>query len=301
LTLGAIDEIDETWVNGRPIGNSFGYGTERTYQLPAGSLRPGENSIVVNVLSTYGAAGMYGPPDHMALRFSDGSSAGLGGQWRYRFVPEPMGYPPSSPWQSVGGLTSLYNAMISPLVPYGLKGALWYQGESNTAEADHYQSLLKALMIDWRQKFAGALPFLVVELPNFGASPTAPVSSAWASLREAQRRAVSDDSHAALAVTIDVGVARELHPPNKQAVGQRLARAARHLVYGESVSASGPIPRSATHEKNRVALSFESLRSIRTAGRTVRDCHSTVTHRAHLRGFQTRCDPLDCSKSQQIG
>jgi sialate O-acetylesterase len=149
--------------------------------------------------------------------------------------------------------------MISPLVPYGLKGALWYQGESNTAEADHYQGLLKALMSDWRREFAVALPFLVVELPNFGASPTAPAASAWATLREAQRRAVSGDSHAALAVTIDVGIARELHPPNKQAVGQRLARAARHLVYGEAVSAGGPIPLAATHEKDRVAVSFDDV------------------------------------------
>jgi sialate O-acetylesterase len=99
----------------------------------------------------------------------------------------------------------------------------------------------------------------VVELPNFGASPTAPAASAWADLREAQRRAVSADSRAALAVTIDVGIARELHPPNKQAVGQRLARAARHLVYGEALSASGPIPRSAAHEKDRVALGFDDV------------------------------------------
>jgi sialate O-acetylesterase len=259
LTLGAIDEIDETWVNERPIGNSFGYGTERTYQLPAGALRAGENLIVVNVLSTWGAAGMYGPPDHMALRFPDGSSIGLGGHWRYQFASENMGYPPRAPWESVGGLTSLYNAMISPIVPYGLKGALWYQGESNTAEADDYQGLLKALMSDWRRGFGAVLPFLIVELPNFGASPTAPATSAWANLREAQRRAVTSDPHAALAVAIDLGVAHELHPPNKQAVGQRLARAARHLVYGESISASGPVPRSAKHENDRVVVSFDDV------------------------------------------
>jgi len=114
-------------------------------------------------------------------------------------------------------------------------------------------------MNDWRREFGVALPFLVVELPNFGPSPAAPAESAWANLREAQRCAVSGDARAALAVTIDLGVARELHPPNKQAVGQRLARAARHLVYGEAVSASGPIPRSATHENDRVAVSFDDV------------------------------------------
>jgi sialate O-acetylesterase len=259
LTIGAIDEVDETWVNGRAIANSFGYGTERSYDLPAGTLHEGENSIVINVLSTYGAAGMYGPPDHMALQFADGSKAGLGGQWRYQFAPESMGYPPRAPWQSVGGMTSIYNAMIAPLGSFGLKGALWYQGESNAAEAGRYQALLEALMGDWRRQFGAGLPFLVVELPNFGAPASAPTASDWADLREAQRRAVAGDAHAALAVTIDVGVAQELHPPNKQAVGQRLARAARRLVYGDAISASGPVPRSARHEGRRIVIGFDDV------------------------------------------
>jgi sialate O-acetylesterase len=89
-------------------------------------------------------------------------------------------------------------------------------------------------MADWRNKFAAELPFLIVELPNFGAPVSAPAASGWASLREAQRRAVANDSHAALAVTIDIGDRQELHPPNKQAVGRRLALAARRLVYGKS-------------------------------------------------------------------
>ena len=193
LSLGAIDEVDETWVNGRAVGNSFGWGTERTYQLPAGVLHAGENLIVVNVLSTWDAGGMYGPPEHMALRCADGSSVALGGQWRYQFVADSMGYPPRSPWESIGGLSSLHNAMIAPLEPYGLRGVLWYQGESNVGNAAQYQQLLAGLKDDWRRKFSSALPFLIVELPNFGAPPVAPLASDWASLREAQRRAVADD------------------------------------------------------------------------------------------------------------
>ncbi len=157
LSLGAIDEVDETWVNGRAVGNSFGWGTERTYHLPAGVLHAGENLIVVNVLSTWDAAGMYGPPEHMALRCADGSSVALGGQWRYQFVADSMGYPPRSPWESIGGLSSLHNAMIAPLEPYGLRGVLWYQGESNVGNAAQYQQLLAGLMDDWRRKFSSAL------------------------------------------------------------------------------------------------------------------------------------------------
>lgn len=259
LSLGAIDEVDETWVNGRAVGNSFGWGTERTYQLPAGLLHAGENLIVVNVLSTWDAAGMYGPPEHMALRCADGSSVALGGQWRYQFVADSMGYPPRSPWESIGGLSSLHNAMIAPLEPYGLRGVLWYQGESNVGNAAQYQQLLAGLKDDWRRKFSSALPFLIVELPNFGAPAVAPLASDWASLREAQRRAAADDPLAALVVTIDIGDRQELHPPNKQELGRRLARAARHLVYGERISASGPTAAAARREQDRIIVTFANV------------------------------------------
>jgi sialate O-acetylesterase len=256
LSLGAIDEVDQTWVNGRPIGNSFGWGTERTYPVAAGVLHAGENSIVVNVLSAWDMGGMFGPADHMALRWSEGRAVALGGHWHYQFVPESYGYPPRAPWQSIGGLTSIHIAMIAPIAPYGLRGVLWYQGESNTGDAGRYQAQLAALMADWRGEFGTQLPVLVVELPNFGAPSAAPAASDWANLREAQRRAVANDAHAALAVTIDIGDAHELHPPNKQAVGVRLARAARHLVYGDPKPASGPVPLSASQENGQVAIVF---------------------------------------------
>jgi sialate O-acetylesterase len=259
LSLGAIDEVDETWVNDRAIANSFGWGTERTYALPAGVLHAGDNTIVVNVLSTWDAGGMYGPPEHMALRFADGDSAPLGGQWRYQFVPETMGYPPRAPWESISGLSSLYNAMIAPIAPFGLRGVLWYQGESNAGDPGPYQGLLSGLMSDWRRRFGADLPFLIVELPNFGAPRALPAASQWASLREAQRRAVAGDRRAALAVTIDIGDPHELHPPDKQEVGRRLARAARHLVYGESVSPSGPTPHTARRTPAGVVVSFDDV------------------------------------------
>jgi sialate O-acetylesterase len=264
FSTGAIDEVDETWVNGRPIGNSFGYGTERTYRIPAGILHAGENSIVVNVLSTYDMGGMYGPPEHIALHFADSTLLPLGGHWHYQFVPESMGFPPRAPWESVAGLTSIYNAMIAPIEPYGLRGVLWYQGESNAAEADRYQALLRGLMADWRARFHTLLPFLIVQLPNFGKPPVAPMESDWANLREAQRRAVAADPNAALAITIDLGEARELHPPNKQAVGMRLAQAARHLIYGEPVSASGPTPHGARREGAQVVIDFDTVDGLRT-------------------------------------
>jgi sialate O-acetylesterase len=256
LSIGAIDEVDETWVNGIPIANTFGYGTERTYQLPSGTLRAGENSVVINVLSTWDAGGMYGPPEHLALSFASGDSVPLGHDWQYRVVPVERGLPPRSPWESVAGLSSIYNAMIAPLRDYGLRGVLWYQGESNAGEADRYSALLAALMRDWRDQFRRNLPFLIVQLPNFGAPYVAPAASSWAALREAQRRAVAGDPNAALAVTIDIGEDRELHPPNKQDVGGRLARAARRLIYADPTSPSSPEPRAAHQDGASVVVDF---------------------------------------------
>jgi sialate O-acetylesterase len=256
VSLGAIDEVDQTWVNGRPVGNSFGWGTERTYPVPAGVLHEADNSLTVNVLSVWDAGGMYGPPEHMLFRSADGTVVPLGTKWRYQFVPESYGYPPRAPWQSIGGLTSIYNAMLAPLQPYALRGVAWYQGESNAGDAAHYAALLSAMMADWRRGFDAPLPFLIVQLPNFGAPVGKPAASDWASLREAQRRAVAGDRNAALIVSIDLGVATDLHPPNKQDIGRRLARAARSLIYGDARSPSGPTPLGARRQDRAVVVDF---------------------------------------------
>jgi sialate O-acetylesterase len=260
LALGGIDEVDETWVNGRPIANTFGWGTPRTYEVPAGLLHEGENTIVVNVLSTWAMGGLLGPVDAMSLTAADGSVVPIGDAWQYLQVAKDVGNPPRAPWESVGGVMAIGNAMVAPLGAFGLRGVAWYQGESNASVDNDYERLLAGLMAGWRQQFgAPDLPFLVVQLPNFGAFVTEPAESGWASLREAQRRAVSRDAHAALAVTIDAGLAHELHPPDKQTVGARLARAARAVAYGESLTPSGPTPAAATRAEGRIAIEFADI------------------------------------------
>lgn len=256
LSLGAINQVDETWINGHPLGNTFGYGTDRKYSIGRGLLHAGENILVVNVSSTYGSGGLLSGGAPRVLQLSGGEALPLTAPWQFRVVPPAVGYPPHAPWESVGGLTTLYNAMIAPLGTYGFRGALWYQGESNTGEAQSYQSLLTGMMADWRRQFGHDLAFLIVQLPNFGTPPATTTESGWATVREAQRLAVAGDAHAALAVTIDIGEARNLHPGNKQDVAKRLARAAGHLIYGQAFAPSGAAARSATRRGGRIAVEF---------------------------------------------
>jgi sialate O-acetylesterase len=245
LSLGLVDDVDMTWVNGRAVGNSFG-DAKRLYTLPAKLLEAGDNVVVVNVHDFWGEGGLHGSAADRALLLADGTRMELTG-WEYQLAPKGNLWPPHAPWESLSGVSVLYNAMIAPLGKYGLRGVAWYQGEANAGldDARKYQALLAAWMADWRRQFDAPLPFLIVQLANFGKLVDAPVDSGWAQLRDAQRRAVAADGNAGLAVAIDIGNRDDIHPANKQEVGKRLARAARHVVYGEKISASGAAPVSA--------------------------------------------------------
>lgn len=256
LSLGVVDEIDMTWVNGRGVG-SGGCCPERSYEIPAGVLKAGENLVVVNALDTWQNGGMFGPAEKRAILFSDGTRVPLA-NWEYQIAPAGIEPPPRSPWEATAGVSMIYNAMIAPLRNYSLRGVAWYQGESNVSlsEGRVYQAQLAALMADWRRQFEAPLPFLVVQLANHGRMAPKPVESGWARTREAQRRAVVADGNAGLAVTIDIGNRDDVHPTNKQDLGRRLARAARHVVFGEKISPSGAEPAAAKREGQGVVVSF---------------------------------------------
>jgi sialate O-acetylesterase len=150
--------------------------------------------------------------------------------------------------------------MIAPIGRYGLRGFVWYQGESNTFEAAQYSGMLKTLLADWRGRFGADLPFLNVQLANYGAAPTRPVESGWAELREVQRNFTSQDAHYGYAVAIDIGDRYDIHPANKQELGRRLSRLARHLIYGEeSLHPSGSVAIAAKRDGDTVVVEFADI------------------------------------------
>ncbi|HEY0685893.1 MAG TPA: sialate O-acetylesterase [Steroidobacter sp.] len=263
LALGPIDDFDATWVNGVPVGFNDTWTRPREYQLARGVLKPGKNVIAVAVLDSGGGGGLWGDPKQRMLRLASGETVLLDGAWRYRPASSlaQTGVPPRAPWGDSQGMSTLYNAMIAPLAGYTLRGVAWYQGEANVGESAEYARLLPALFHDWRKAFGADLPFLVVQLADFGPVATRPVDSLWASLRDVQRRVVQADPHAALAVTIDVGDRYDIHPTNKQQVGRRLVLAARRLVHGEDIVASGPTPIDASRAAGQVVVRFSNAAS----------------------------------------
>lgn len=257
LHLGGIDEVDVTWINGKFVGSRFGWGTERSYEVPPGVLRAGENLVVANVMSTWDSGGLLGPKETVRLEFGDGSQVSLAEGWEYRKVSLQYGLPPRAPWESVGGLTGLFNAMISPLQGLRFAGVLWYQGETNASDPGPYAALLEAMIEDWRARFGGSLAFLVVQLPNFGSLPPGPSESSWAAIRDAQRRVALADPATGLVVTIDAGDDADLHPPNKPIVGRRAANVARAMLLGEEGVVDGIAPLRVRRSGQEVILEFD--------------------------------------------
>lgn len=261
IALGPADDLDSSFVNGVFVGGIESWNAPRTYRVPAGILHAGVNSIAVRVLDTGGGGGLWGGPKDRWLRLADGAQVPIDGLWRYRIAASlyQTGAAPHAPWIDAIGVVTLYNGLISPLADYGLKGIAWYQGETNVSNAAEYSRLLPALIADWRDRFGANLPFLVVQLANFGPAVSQPGESAWAALREAQRRTVEQDPRTGLVVAVDVGQRYDIHPTDKQDVAHRLALQARRLAYGEDILASSPRPLMAEQSGERVTVRFADV------------------------------------------
>jgi sialate O-acetylesterase len=167
---------------------------------------------------------------------------------------KPAPRAPGKPWMPSG----LYNGMLAPLVPYAIRGAIWYQGESNAGRAYQYRRLFPAMITNWRAVWGqGDFPFLFVQLAAFGPNSAKLGESDWAELREAQLMTLTASPKTGMALAIDVGTYDDIHPRNKQPVGSRLALSARAVAYGEKIVHSGPVYQSMKIEGDKVSLSFK--------------------------------------------
>jgi sialate O-acetylesterase len=253
LQLGMVDDVDTTWINGVEVGATTGYDVVRKYRVPPGVLKEGRNVIAVRVLDTGGGGGLWGDTGLGLLvrRPRAPLAVELSGPWQYRIGMSLKDgpWPPTSWKGDVDTPTVLWNGMIAPLVPYAIRGVIWYQGEANVRRERQYQTLFPALIADWRRAWGqGDFPFLFVQIaPHRDMSPE---------IREAQLLAWQRTSNTAMVVTMDCGDANDIHPPRKQPVGARLALAARALAYGERVEYSGPVFASMKTKGARATLRF---------------------------------------------
>ena len=272
LRLGPIDDDDVTYFNGRKVG-AVGYDqpgcwqVDRQYTVPGRLVKAGRNVLAVRVLDGGGGGGIYGKAEQMALAPVGAPAAeaiSLAGAWKHKVSLDsrktPLPVRPSPPPQG-RYIGRIYNAMIAPLVPYGIAGAIWYQGESNAGEPVTYRKLFPAMIRTWRDRWGeGDFAFLFVQLANFMAPSPEPAQGGWAWLREAQAMALRLPA-TGMAVTIDIGDANDIHPRNKQDVGIRLALAAMKIAGGRDEVYSGPAYRSMEIVGNQARLTFAHVGS----------------------------------------
>ena len=256
LLLGRIVDADSVFVNGTFVGTTSYQYPPRRYEIPANVLKTGKNSIVVRVISNAGRGGFV--PDK-PYQISNGNSIiDLKGPWKYRLGTKmkPLAGPTFIRWKPTG----LYNAMIAPLENYRIKGAVWYQGESNADRPVEYRYLLKDMITSWRDHWRqGDFPFLVVQLPNYMKAVSEPSESNWALLRESQMKALSLPN-TGMAVAIDLGEWNDIHPLDKKDVGNRLVWLAQKVAYGKKNSKYlSPLYQSMKVEGNRIVITFDQV------------------------------------------
>lgn len=270
LNLGAIDDFDIAWYDGTEIGRTGRdtanwWTTLRHYTIPAKLVKAGQAVIAVRVWDRYLGGGFAGPATQLSMHPA-GDAAGaisLAGTWLKRIEvsrPEPTDAPPANPSAAQYAPAHLWNGMIQPLVPYAVRGAIWYQGEANAGRAEQYRTLLPAMIDSWRVSWGqGDLPFYIVSLANFQARSEAPRESDWAELREAQELTARMLRNSGQALAIDIGDAKDIHPRNKQEVGRRLALQALRKTYGQDVVAQGPTLREVQIDGATVRVRFADI------------------------------------------
>jgi sialate O-acetylesterase len=266
VQLSSAGKTDTTYFNGKEIGHTEGWDKPRSYFVPAGNIKSGRNVIVIRMTGEDGYVGMF-DSDNPDKSYVDvgGTSLPLSGSWAYQPGTDVENYPVepalSKLIDSPNKAALLFNGMIHPLLSFRIKGAIWYQGESNADRSAQYRTLFPSLIRDWRAQWGYEFPFLFVQLAGLGRNKPDPAEYPWAELREAQSMALSLPN-TGMATAIDVGDENDIHPRNKQDVAHRLMLAAAKVAYGENnIVYDGPTYKSMQIEGSRVRIKLSTLGS----------------------------------------
>ena len=271
LHLYPITALENICFNGTPIALARSENLFRVYRVPAAVVRPGRNVVAFRISKTISSKQFAGKAEHLKLQLAfgpDDEPISLVGEWRYqvglalgaipsRPEPAPHFYPPPD--------STAWNGMVAPLIPFAIKGVIWYQGESNIDRAHQYRQLFPMMIRDWREQWGqGDFPFYYAQITNW----PHPVKGASVELREAQLLALSLPN-TGMAVTMDVCESGG-HARNKLDIGERLARWALARNYGQKISCSGPVYRSMRIEGDKIRLSFDHVGAgLRTQGESL--------------------------------
>lgn len=257
LYLGALDDEDITYLNGREVAHGSGYNTPRVYTVPGNLVLAGENLITIRISDFGGEGGFAGPAE--AIRGEiDGNVIPLSGDWTYKVgvdfatLPQKPASIDGSSYPSV-----LYNAMLYPLRNLPIQGVLWYQGCANVGRAEQYEPLFQALIKDWRGLWEKEFPFYFVQLAGWLKPQTVQPDSEWAALRNAQSKALALPN-TSMVSAIDLGNPADIHPRDKQTVAHRLALTALSRDYGMTdADYKAPVCTGMKNDGERLILSFD--------------------------------------------
>lgn len=259
LRLGTISDIDTTYFNGVKVGSNPSSYFNRDYRVPAALIRAGINTIVIRIVNKSGNGGLVRGKTYQ-LDIGD-KVFDLKGEWHYRIGVSMPPIPGTTVlWYQP---TAMFNGLIAPLIPYSLKGVIWYQGESNVSHAMEYRRLLPDMIDDWRSGWnRPELPFLIVQLPCFTPPKAMPGKSDWALLRESQAITAATTPGCGITVNIDTGDPYDIHPTDKKSIGDRLALLAEKMAYDEADGVyTGPVYKSMEQTGNAITLSFSNTGS----------------------------------------
>ena len=276
-TLGLAESFshNEVYVNGRLVWAGILRGARRIL-IPANTWQAGANKLMVKMNKAiepqWFGLGLQGSADDLFVTNDTVKISLAGNNWQLMpSFAEPHSFVHSS--NNVGG--AIYNAMIAPLVPFAVRGILWYQGESNAGRAFQYRRTFPLMIQDWRKHWQDDMPFYFVQLSSFGSNQNSNEGSNWAELREAQTMTLQLPK-TGMAVTTDIGDPKDIHPKNKQDVGKRLAAWALKNTYNQAVVPSGPLFKSVVFERDKAILTFDFVAN----GLMVKDKYG------YLKGFE---------------